>query len=98
MADERLQQLDPDYIAPMVGYLASDQAWNVNGQIFQVTGGSISILYHPTPYRTIYKPDVWTLGELLEIVPQRLLMGIANPAPPPPELDLPGRPGTPAAG
>jgi NAD(P)-dependent dehydrogenase (short-subunit alcohol dehydrogenase family) len=86
----------PEHIAPMVVYLCGDQAWNVNGQIFQVSGGSISLLYHPTPYRTIFKPDMWTLEELQQIVPQRLMMGVNNPAPPPPELDLPGRPGTPA--
>jgi len=85
------------HVAPMVAYLCTDQAWNINGQIFHVTGGSISLLYHPTPFRTIYKPDVWTLDELLDVVPQRLMMSIVNPAPPPPELDLPGRPGTPAA-
>jgi NAD(P)-dependent dehydrogenase (short-subunit alcohol dehydrogenase family) len=86
----------PEHIAPMVAYLCTDQAWNINGQVFQVSGGSISLLYHPTPYRTIYKPDLWSVDELLAMVPQRLMMGITNPAPPPPELDLPGRPGTPA--
>jgi NAD(P)-dependent dehydrogenase (short-subunit alcohol dehydrogenase family) len=94
-APARPALLDPEYIAPMTAYLCTDQAWNINGQIFQVSGGSISLLYHPTPYRTIFKPDLWTLEELQEMVPQRLMMGMTNPAPPPPELDLPGRPGAP---
>ncbi len=86
----------PEDIAPMTVYLCTDDAWNVNGQVFQVAGGQVSLLYHPTPMRTIYKPSRWTLEELLQIVPQRLTAGIPNPAPPPPDLDLPGRPGTPA--
>lgn len=85
-----------DDIAPMAVYLCTDQAWNVNGQVFGVSGGSVSLLHHPTPMRTIFKPDRWTLEELLDIVPQRLMGGIPNPAAPPPDLDLPGRPGAPA--
>ena len=80
----------------MTVYLCTDQAWNVNGQVFQVAGGQVSLLHHPTPMRTIFKPSRWTLDELLQIVPQRLMTGIPNPAAPPPDLDLPGRPGTPA--
>ena len=85
-----LQQLDPDYIAPMVGYLASDQAWNVNGQIFLVYSGTVAVLQHPVPWRTIFKPDMWTLDELSQMVPG-LLEGTRNPAPPPEEIEVPGR-------
>jgi NAD(P)-dependent dehydrogenase (short-subunit alcohol dehydrogenase family) len=86
-ADERA----PERVAPMAAYLASDDAWNINGYIFGVAGGNVSVLHHPTAMRTIWKRDMWTLDELLEQVPAALLAGIANPAPPPPELDIPGR-------
>src|SRR4029078_4418445 len=33
----------PEMIAPMAGYLASDDAWNVNGQIFHVMGGMVGL-------------------------------------------------------
>ena len=88
---DQLQQMAPDYVAPMVCYLASDDAWNINGQLFWVFGGNVALLQHPLPWRTAYKPGVWTLDELSEMVP-RLLDGTRNPAPPPEDLEVPGRP------
>ena len=83
---------EPEMVAPMAAYLASDEAWNINGYIFGVAGGTVSVLHHPTAYRTIWKPGMWTVDELIEMVPRHLLAGIPNPAPPPPDLDIPGRP------
>jgi NAD(P)-dependent dehydrogenase (short-subunit alcohol dehydrogenase family) len=89
---------DPEMIAPMVAYLASDDAWNINGQIFHVAGGTVGIAYHPTPMRTLWKPAMWTLDELEQLVPSQLMAGIPNPAPPPPDLEIPGRPAKQAEG
>ena len=83
---------EPEYVAPMAGYLASDDAWNINGQIFHVAGGMVGLAHHPTPMRTLWKPAMWTLDELCETVPRQMLAGIPNPAPPPPDLEIPGRP------
>ena len=92
------QLRDPEYVAPMVAYLCTDDAWNINGQIFHVAGGMVGLAWHPTPMRTIWKPAMWTLDELCVAVPQQLMAGIPNPAPPPPELEVPGRQTAPAAG
>jgi hypothetical protein len=35
---------------------------------------------------------MWTLDELDQLVPRALLQGIANPAPPAPDIEVPGRP------
>jgi hypothetical protein len=86
-----MQLREPEYVAPMAAYLASDDAWNINGQVFHVSGGNVGLAWHPTPMRTIWKDAMWTLDELEEIVPAVLMAGIANPAPPPPDLDIPGR-------
>jgi NAD(P)-dependent dehydrogenase (short-subunit alcohol dehydrogenase family) len=85
-------EMPPDYVAPMTCFLATDDAWNINGQIFLVYGGTVSLLAHPTPYRTIFKPGdgQWTLDELADMVPG-VMAGIANPAPPPEDLQIPGR-------
>jgi NAD(P)-dependent dehydrogenase (short-subunit alcohol dehydrogenase family) len=82
----------PEMVAPMVCFLATDYAWNINGQIFGVSGGQVSLLNHPLPIRTIFKPGMWTLDELDQMVPRVLLANIPNPAPPAPDLDIPGRP------
>ncbi len=89
---------DPEMIAPMVAYLCTDEAWNINGQIFHVAGGTVGLAWHPTPMRTIWKPAMWTLDDLEAIVPGQLMAGIPNPAPPPPDLDIPGRPAAQRAG
>jgi NAD(P)-dependent dehydrogenase (short-subunit alcohol dehydrogenase family) len=86
------QMRDPEYVAPMAAYLCTDEAWNINGQIFHVAGGNVGLAWHPTPMRTIWKDAMWTLDELEDIVPAVLMAGINNPAPPPPDLEIPGRP------
>ena len=86
------QLMAPNYVAPMVCYLLSDQAWNINGKMFYVSGGSVSLAWDETPNRTIAKAGMWTVDELRGLVPSQLLAGLTNPAPPPADLDLPGRP------
>ncbi|MFN0093685.1 MAG: SDR family NAD(P)-dependent oxidoreductase [Dehalococcoidia bacterium] len=82
----------PDMVAPMTVYLLLDEAWNINGRIFQVAGGSVGLLadLYP-PMRNIFKNGKWTLDELRTVVPQQLMQGIQNPAPPPAEIQVPGR-------
>jgi NAD(P)-dependent dehydrogenase (short-subunit alcohol dehydrogenase family) len=80
-----------EFVAPMVVYLCTDQAWNINGKVFNVAGGTVSLSHEEAAIRTIDTPGVWDLGELRQRVPQ-LIDGYANPAPPPADLDLPGRP------
>jgi 3-oxoacyl-[acyl-carrier protein] reductase len=81
----------PEQVAPMVAYLATDDAWNINGSIFAVSGGTVSLLFHPTPYRTIFKDGTWTVDELKRVVPAQLMLGVENPAPPAPDVAIPGR-------
>jgi NAD(P)-dependent dehydrogenase (short-subunit alcohol dehydrogenase family) len=78
----QLENLKPEDVAPVVAFLASDFAANVNGQFFLCAGGSISLLSQPRAVNTIYKDGRWTLDELDSIVPQTLADGLLNPAPP----------------
>lgn len=83
---------DPMQVAMMVCYLATEDAWNVNGKLFYVSGGAISLAYDEDMGRTLTKDGMWTVEELAALLPGRLLQGVPNPAPPPPELEIPGRP------
>ena len=74
---------DPEDVAPMVCYLASDAARGVNGQVFWVHGGNIELMQQPRPTRSIVKPDGrWTMDELDDVAPRIITGGLANPAPP----------------
>ncbi|MSQ09894.1 MAG: SDR family NAD(P)-dependent oxidoreductase [Dehalococcoidia bacterium] len=83
---------EPEYIAPMVAWLASDAAWNVNGKVFLVTGGSISLAAEEVPLRTLDKAGMWTVDELEALVPSYLMKDLPNPAPPAADLEVAGRP------
>ena len=82
----------PDMVAPMTVYLLLDEAWNINGRIFQVSGGHVGLLQdmYP-PFKNIYKHGKWTLNELRQLVPTQLMAGVQNPAPPAEDLAIPGR-------
>jgi NAD(P)-dependent dehydrogenase (short-subunit alcohol dehydrogenase family) len=71
----------PDDIAPMVTWLASDEAAHVNGHVFHVTEGLITLLNEPEPVKTIQKDGKWTVEELIRVVPVTLGFELFNPAP-----------------
>jgi NAD(P)-dependent dehydrogenase (short-subunit alcohol dehydrogenase family) len=78
-----IEQLDPNDVAPMVVYLASEQARDVNGQMFLCYGNAIALVSQPRPERTLFKSEAyWTLDELDVLAPGALLQGLVNPAPP----------------
>lgn len=74
----------PEDIGPLVVYLASDLAANINGQIFFASGGRISLYGASTQIKTIYKKGSWTFEELASVMPGSLASGLVNPAPPEP--------------
>ena len=88
----RLAEMTPEQVAPMVVFLCTDEAWNVNGKVFHVAGRLVSLAYEEMPVRQITKDGKWTLAELASLIPSQLMAGVPNPAPPPDDLDIPGRP------
>ena len=91
-APQAIAERTPEQVAPMTIWLCTDDAWNVNGKIFHVSGGTVSLAHEETPMRQITKDGKWTIEELVNLVPNLLLAGVQNPAPPPAELEVPGRP------
>ena len=75
----------PEDVAPFATYLASDAAAGINGQIFVVMGGIISLVNYPAPVRTITKPTRWTPEEIAALFPSTLGMDLFNPAPAQPD-------------
>jgi NAD(P)-dependent dehydrogenase (short-subunit alcohol dehydrogenase family) len=91
-APEHLVEPTAECVAPMTVYLCTDEAWNINGKVFHVAGGDVSLAAEEMPVRQISKAGKWEMEELLSLVPSHLMVGVQNPAPPPPDLDIPGRP------
>jgi len=66
----------PEHIAPIVLYLATDEAANITGKVFRCGGGAVALYAEPNELKGIYKDykkhGVWTLDELVELMPQTL--------------------------
>jgi NAD(P)-dependent dehydrogenase (short-subunit alcohol dehydrogenase family) len=57
---EKLKQMTPDKIAPLVVYLASDSAAGISGQIFGVRQNEIFLFSQPRPVRSLQRSEGWT--------------------------------------
>jgi NAD(P)-dependent dehydrogenase (short-subunit alcohol dehydrogenase family) len=77
-----LKKMAPEHIAPLVVYLATDAAANVNGRTFFVGGGEVGLYSEPAIITSIFKDGVWTVKELADIMPKSVIKGFP-PAPPP---------------
>ena len=87
-AEQILNMPGPEFIPPIVVYLATDHAANINGQVFHAEKGRIAIYSEPVEVQAIYKEEGnFTMEELIDAVPKTLLQGYINPAPPQPERD-----------
>ena len=75
---------EPDDVAPFTAWLASDESAQVNGHVFYVTAGLVSLLNEPEPVRTMHKDGRWTVEEIINVFPATLGVELHNPAPAPP--------------
>jgi NAD(P)-dependent dehydrogenase (short-subunit alcohol dehydrogenase family) len=70
---------DPDNVAPLVVYLASDAAAGVNGQVFHARGYRYTLLYQPTAACAIQGDSRWEPEEVAEVFPKTLGAALAPP-------------------
>lgn len=74
----------PEFVPPMVVYLATDLAPGVTGCVFRLGAGKIGLYSHPSEVRSIYRnfrrDGPWTIEELRELLPATVLQG--NPKAP----------------
>jgi NAD(P)-dependent dehydrogenase (short-subunit alcohol dehydrogenase family) len=83
---ERINMPGPEHIAPVVTYLCTEAAANINGVVFRAAGGTVGVYSEPLIVRIIHKDhrkgELWAVDDLAELVPKILLPGYVNPAPP----------------
>ena len=76
-----ISAMAPELIAPLVVYLCTDAAANINGRDFIIGGDEISIMSLPTRERTIYKQGGWDIDSLEKVFQSTLGAGVKNPKP-----------------
>jgi NAD(P)-dependent dehydrogenase (short-subunit alcohol dehydrogenase family) len=64
LPEGQFDALAPENVAPMVAYLASDEAAHITGQIFGVTGGLIQLYQGWAPVAEIRKEARWAPAEI----------------------------------
>jgi NAD(P)-dependent dehydrogenase (short-subunit alcohol dehydrogenase family) len=74
----------PEFVAPILVYLVSDMAADINGQVFHIKKGRAAIYSDPVEKAVMYKTDndgMWTAEDFEKHLPGSLLVGYINPAP-----------------
>ena len=68
----------PSKISPLVVWLCTEAARNVNGRTFHVRGDSIALLSEPAPERHAVRAGGWTLDELEAAAQSELVGDLTN--------------------
>lgn len=70
------EEMPPERVASMVGYLLSDAAENITGSTLRVAGDQVGVYTDPEPARTGYKDDGWSAEDLAESFESEVADGI----------------------
>ncbi|MDP9340779.1 MAG: SDR family oxidoreductase [Actinomycetota bacterium] len=63
-ATDGFDPLAPENIAPLVAFLASDEAAGITGQVFGIQGGLVELYQGWTPVSSLTKDERWTPEEI----------------------------------
>jgi NAD(P)-dependent dehydrogenase (short-subunit alcohol dehydrogenase family) len=70
------QTYDPEFVAPIIVYLATDEAKDITGQIIYSGAGDLCIysppMTMPGAHQYIHKMGKWTVDELVELIPRMI--------------------------
>ncbi len=73
----------PEHIAPMVAYLCTEHAQDINGHTFHVERGRIHNYYYGEEMKALHKggDGLFTIDELVEEIPSTVMSEVARVAP-----------------
>ncbi|MBL4720233.1 MAG: SDR family NAD(P)-dependent oxidoreductase [Alphaproteobacteria bacterium] len=74
----------PEYIAPMVAYLCTEQALDINGHVFHVERGRIHNYHFGEELKALHKggDGLFSIDELIEDIPGSIMSEVPRVAPP----------------
>ena len=78
----RAEASKPEDIAPLVVWLASDDAANVTGRTFYVKTGLVALYSEPVMEKSLAKAGAFTIDEMFQSMPSTLAEGLSLPAVP----------------
>ena len=78
ICDDSSDPPHPEHIPPIILYLCTEHAAGINGHVFGASGGRIALYSNPTEIKSIYKEGVWTVDELIKMVPSSLAQGLVK--------------------
>ena len=80
--DKFVDMPGPEHVPPLIVYLATDEAKDINGQTFHIERGRVGIYSEPVEVKQLFNDgEIWSVDELADLVPRTLLLGYTNPAP-----------------
>jgi 3-oxoacyl-[acyl-carrier protein] reductase len=68
----------PEHVAPLVVWLCTDAAKNVNGRTFYVSGDEVGLFSEPEVIRSLTRPGGWDLDSLDSQASEGLIGGLIN--------------------
>ena len=82
MTIETLQAFEkanpPEAVAPMVVWLCTDEAANVNGRDFLVVGNQIGLYSEPVVIAQVQSDHGWSIDELSKLMPEQVTKDLVN--------------------
>jgi len=76
------REYPPESVAPLVVWLCTDEAANVNGRTFRVTGSQIALYSEPDLWRNVFSADGWTVDKVSLLMRFTLTADLVNPLQP----------------
>ena len=75
--DELINMPGPEFLAPVVAYLCTEEAAMINGKVIGCGGGRVALFSDPVEIKGIYKDykkdGPWSIDDLIKLVPNTLL-------------------------